>query len=341
MAGMTADLREARVADGASPVRVEFRPSVALKEKLSRLGRTEDVRFSPDNRLLAIAGYTRQVCLFIRFAIEVGPAGPIVTADDFMEVTSDGINQVHGLDFIDDRTLAVANRDNRVDIIRLPAGEPGGRQYHAPVLRHLKGSPLCRIRTPGSLAVGRMPFGQVALFVCNNYTHRVTRHVVAPSLGYLCWRNQVLLQRQLDIPDGIAISATGRWLAVSSHRTNDVKLYDASAPLGADVEPVGTLRQAGCPHGLRFAMDDQRIIVADAGGPFLNVYERGESWAGARDPARTVTVLDNETFLRGHTNPQEGGPKGLDIDKTGTILATTCEEDQLSFFTLGSVLGNA
>jgi DNA-binding beta-propeller fold protein YncE len=332
-------MSETAVAPGASATRVEFRPAASVKKALSRLGRTEDIRFSPDNRLLAIAGFQRRACLFVRVAIEAGASGPVVVADDFMEITSDGISQVHGVDFIDDRTLAVANRDAQVGIIALPAGEPGGRLYHAPVLRRLNGGAFRRIRTPGSIAVGRLPFGQVALFVCNNYAHRVTRHVCAPRLGYLNWRNQVLLRRGLEVPDGIAVSGDGRWLAVSSHATRDVKIFDASAPLGPDVEPVGSLGQLGYPHGLRFTADDRHLVVADAASPNLHVYDRGESWMGPRDPVRSVAVLDRETFLRGRNNPEEGGPKGLDVDRTGTLLAITCEEERLALFTLPSVLG--
>lgn len=335
------DILEPRVADGLTPVRVEFRPSDAVRKALSEFGRTEDIRFSPDNRLLGIAGYHHKACIFLRFEIETGPSGPIVSADDFIEVTSDGISEVHGIDFIDDRTLVVANRDAKVAVIGLPTGTPAGRRHHAAVLRHLRGSRSCRIRTPGSLAVSRMPFGQIALLVCNNYAHRVTRHVVTPQLGYLNWKNHVLLEKGLDIPDGIAVSNDGRWLAVSSHGTQDVKIFDSLAPLGPNAEPAGLLRHANYPHGLRFTGDDRHILVADAASPNVYIYERGQSWAGPRDPARSVAVLDRATFLRGHNNPEEGGPKGLDVDKTGRVLAITCEEEQLAFFTLDSVLGNS
>ncbi|MEW9837659.1 YncE family protein [Mesorhizobium marinum] len=326
---------------GLRPREVAFTATAAVRGALARVGRTEDVRFSPDNRLLAIAGFERRVCLLLRVAIEAGSDGPVVVTDDFMEITSDGIGELHGVDFIDGQTLAVANRDAGVAIIRLPPGAPAGRKHRADVLRHVGGGPFRRIRTPGSLAIGRLPAGQVALFVCNNYAHRVTRHVTAPRFGYLNWRNDVLLRQGLDIPDGIALSGDGRWIAVSSHGTRDVKLYDAAARLGPDAEPAGVLRQANYPHGLRFTADDRHIVVADAASPNLHVYERGDGWEGGRDPVRSVTVLDEATFLRGRHNPEEGGPKGLDIDRTGRVVAVTCEEQQLAFFTLSSVLGNA
>ncbi len=326
---------------GLLPTPVRFDASDAVREALAGLGRTEDIRFSPDNRFLAIAGFLAKKCLLLRIAIAHEASGVVVRADDFVEVTSDGISQVHGIDFIDGRTLAVANRNVKVAIIRLPDGIPAGRRYHAPVLRHLRGGPFCRIKTPGSVAARRLRGGQVEVLICNNYAHRVTRHVVAARLGYLNWRNHILLKQGLDIPDGIAVSADGRWIAVSSHATRDVKIFDAAAPLGPGVEPAGVLREANYPHGLRFTPDDRHIVVADAASPNVHVYERGQSWAGPRDAVRTVAVLDRETFLRGHNNPEEGGPKGLDVDRTGTVLAMTCEEKALAFFTVSSVLGSA
>lgn len=340
-------MQEARAATpaipepGLAPTRARFEASEQVREALARIGRTEDIRFSPDNRLLAIAGFIEKKCLFLKVSIEQGPSGVVVRSDDYVEVTSDGIGMVHGFDFIDGQTLAVANRDKKVAIIRLPDFADGARQYQAPVLKNVRGYPPVRIKSPGSLIARPMRGGQVELLVCNNYVDRVTRHVLAPQLGHLNWRNHVLLSEGLNIPDGIAVSGDGRWIAVSSHATRDVKIYDAAAPLGPKVAPAGILREANYPHGLRFTSDDRHIVVADAASPNVYVYERGESWVGPRDPARAVAVLDRETFLRGHTNPEEGGPKGLDIDRTGAVLATTCEEDLLSFFTMSSVLGNA
>ena len=74
------------LAVGLAPEAVEFRPSRAVAEALARFGRTEDVRFSPDNRLLAIAGYHREACLFLRIEIGQGPRGPLVAANDVREV---------------------------------------------------------------------------------------------------------------------------------------------------------------------------------------------------------------------------------------------------------------
>ncbi|MBZ9996916.1 hypothetical protein [Mesorhizobium sp. BH1-1-4] len=163
---------------------VAFRASQAVRAALSALGRTEDLRFSPDNRLLAIAGFARKRCLLLRIDIEMRPDGPGITIHDFVELRSDGIGEVHGLDFIDDRTLVVANRDGQLAIFALPVESMAGQHREITALRRIDGKPFCKLRTPGSVVARRESGGRVSLLVCNNYTHLVTRHVAIRWLGY-------------------------------------------------------------------------------------------------------------------------------------------------------------
>lgn len=318
---------------------IGFEASDAVRAALSAVGRTEDLRFSPNNRLLAIAGFGRRRCTVLRIDIQPTPDGPRITILDFMELTSEGMGEIHGLDFIDDRTFAVANRDGQVAIFALPAAEPAGQSNDIVPIRRIRGGLFRKLKTPGSVAVRQESHGRYSLLVCNNYTHRVTRHVVNRRLGHRATRNQLLLRQGLDIPDGIAVSHDGQWIAVSSHGTRDVKMYKMSASLGPDTEPAGILQDANYPHGVRFTADDRYMLVADAGSPMLHVYERGAGWDGPRMPSRSIAVLDEGTFLRGRASDEEGGPKGLDIDRSNSVVAVTCEEQTLAFFALAPITG--
>lgn len=318
---------------------IDFKAGGAVRAALAEIGRTEDLRFSPDNRLLAIAGYARKRCLILRVDVETGPDGPGVTLHNFMELTSDSMGEVHGLDFIDDRTLAIANRDGLVALFALPREEPAGQSRQITAIRQLRGRRPYKLNSPGSIAIRLESYGRVSLLVCNNYTHLVTRHVLNRWLGYRATSNQPLLKRGLDIPDGIALSHDGKWIAVSSHGTKDVKIYSMSASLGPDSEPAGILRNAGYPHGVRFTADDRHILVADAGSQMVHVYAGDGGWKEHREPARSVAVLDEATFLRGRASFDEGGPKGLDIDRSNSVVAVTCEEQTLAFFALATILG--
>lgn len=315
--------------------RIDFAVTNAVGDALAAIGRTEDLRFSPDNRLLAIAGFTRRRCLILKIDIEPGARRIVIS--DFMELKSESMGEIHGLDFIDDRTFVVANRDGEVAVFAVPPGEPAGQLREIAPLRRIKGSRFCKLRTPGSVAVRREPLGRFSLLVCNNYRHRITRHVVHPRWGYRALWNQVLLEQSLNIPDGIALSHDGRWVAVSSHGTNDVKIYDMSSPLGRKTQPAGVLENANYPHGLRFTQDGGHILVADAGSPVVHVYAGDGGWSGRRAPSHSVAVMDEATFLRGRASLEEGGPKGLDIDRSNSVVAVTCEEQALAFYSLASI----
>ena len=93
---------------------------------------------------------------------------------------------------------------------------------------------------------------------------------------------------------------------------------------------------------MRFLPDGNHICVTDAGAPFVRIYARPpQGWDGVQDPLFSVRVLDEATYRRGHYNPAEGGPKGIDLDAKGEIMAVTCEEQALAFFRLPSVFDAA
>jgi hypothetical protein len=93
---------------------------------------------------------------------------------------------------------------------------------------------------------------------------------------------------------------------------------------------------------VRFTADGQFILVADAGSPHVRIYQSDHlGWRGVRDPILSVKVLDDDDFLRGRNNIEEGGPKGLDINNDAGIFVTTCETQPLAFFDLSSILESA
>jgi len=315
--------------------------SDVVRAAVSEIGRTEDVRFSPDNRLLALAAFEQNHVLII--AVDVSPGGSScsIALNDCVRLSSDGIGDVHGLDFIDDHTLIVANRDGYVSIIPLPRMPFGGPSVELAPVSVIRRTLFCKVRTPGSVAVTRLGSGFEVL-VCNNYSHRVTQHRIGPGPGFRVRSNRKLLTDGLRIPDGVSISHNGKWIAVSSHETNDVKIYRRSPNFLRNTKVVGRLLGANYPHGVRFTPDDTNVLVADAGGKAVRVYEAGPEvdWRGDRSVARMVDVISEDEFERGRTSPMEGGPKGIDIDRSGRIMVMTCEEAPLRFFTMTDFLGN-
>jgi DNA-binding beta-propeller fold protein YncE len=308
---------------------IPFEAEGAVRATLDAMGRTEDVRLSPDGRRLAIACYARNRVLLVEISVDRTSTGATVALGELREVSSPALHEPHGVDFVDDDTLVVSNRSAGVTVLRIP-DHPGDV---APT-EAARNSGL--LQSPGSVAVRHLGGGRHEALVCNNWGHTVTRHAV-DGAGELS-HGEVVARRFLDVPDGVAISRDGRWVAVSNHNTHSVLVY-AGSTLGEDSEPVGVLRGVLYPHGLRFTGDDRQLLVADAGAPYVHVFTAANGdWLRAGYPAASVRVMSDEVFARGRYNPTEGGPKGIDIDPRTGVLVATSEHLGLAFFDLAAVL---
>lgn len=321
---------------------IDISASGEIRAALSALGRTEDAAFSPDQRRLALAALSENMVAVLD--IDIDRPGPRrhLSVSGILHIRSPGFADPHGLCFLDDATVVVANRRGMVQILRLPAATGGCRTQTMPPSRTLRGGLLSPLRWPGSVAARRLDDHRQELLICNNYAHRVSRHILEAGPGFRVTHNRVLLRRGLDIPDGIAFSGDGRWIAVSSHNTHRVLLYRNTPELGPASDPDGILQGALYPHGLRFSADNRLLLVADAGAPFVRVYARDDmEWSGTRGPLASLRVMDDATYLRGRHNPAEGGPKGIELSADMRLLVTTCEKQPLAFFDLHAELRRA
>lgn len=312
--------------------RMSFLPSDGVKNAMANLGRTEDVQFSPDNRRLAIAGFRENKILILDIKIKTAKGKILVLCEDWLEITSPGFNYPHGLFWIDSGTLIVANRGAEAPIIKIPSKKPDNRSVEiVPVETIKRGRDL--LHTPGSVSVSKISRDLYDVVICNNYAHNVSWHLLDERNNFAPNGSCRLLAKGLDIPDGISHSHSGEWLAVSNHSKNSVFIFKNDSSLDEDSEPIGKLRGMSCPHGLRFSHDDRYIFVADAGAPLVHVYQMDHRcWSGKHFPVYDLRVIDGETFSRGHTNSQEGGPKGIDLTSDDRVLVVSCEEEPIVFF---------
>lgn len=301
---------------------------------LGTIGRTEDIVTGPNGDRVAIVGFLANSILLARLAPTDGTAR--VAVESVLLVHSHDLHHPHGVEFLDESTLVIANRAAELITLTLPddvVGPP--RPYPGSAIVHhvtvdcrplVDATAAVPVRSPGSVAVRRLSSGLVEVYVCNNYVHEVTRHVVARAAdgGWTVVDAELLLRAQLAIPDGIAVSPDHRWLAVSNHDTHEVFVYPLDGTLGPDLPPTGRMRGPSFPHGMQFSADGRRLVVADAAHPFLFVYDTPDGdWAGARRPSAVVRVLDDATFLAARRdNPQEGGPKGVAMLPNGLALTT-------------------
>jgi len=323
----------------ASTLRIPYEASAEVRRALETLGRTEDIAFSPDGARLALAAARAARILILEIQIEsVGDRRRVFVRDGFA-LSPPSIRFPHGVAFLDSQTLVVADRDGYVRVFAIPRLRAGEAELSPAPLRTIRGGWIRRLRWPGSVAVSQAAPGVFDLLVCNNYAHVVTSHRLDTTRAMRVRNQGILLQRGLAIPDGISISADQRWIAVSNHAVGNVFVYARTPQLDGETDPDAILTGIDCPHGLRFASDARHLLVADAAAPFVRVFaEPAGGWRGEQRPIGSLRVLDDETFARGRCNPEEGGPKGIDLDRGRRVLATTCEHQPLAFFDLRNAL---
>ena len=318
---------------------IPFDASKEVAAVIRQLGRTEDVVFSPSNRRMAIAGFrANRIAVF-----DISVAGANGTFDvslpRVVELDAPFLNEPHGICFLGENMLAVANRTGLVHLIDAPlSGSPHDKHSVASRMT-IAGSGHALVHTPGSVAAIAIDADSFELMVCNNYVNHVTRHIVHMGKNIEVTADELAIEAGLDVPDGISHSPDGRWIAVSNHNTHSVFVYARTPALNRVSAPDAVLRNVLCPHGVRFTPDGRFILVADAGAPYVNVYKRGQGdWHGTYDPYSLFPVMEPAVFATGRHNPQEGGPKGIDLDKNMTVLVATCESQTLAFFDLAQVL---
>jgi hypothetical protein len=321
---------------------IQYESSRQVRDVIASLGRTEDVRFSPNNRHLAIAAFSLNQIVIFDIDISSSGRGVRVTLSGGVQIKSSVLNEPHGVDFLDDDTVIVANRGGgNVATFRLPAGSAEFHSRDVAPSAIWPAEPSTLVNTPSTVTVARRERGMSEVLICDHAEHIVTRHVLEARPGGVV-THDVLLRKLLLFPDGAVISPDRRWMAVSNHSTHSVLMYENSTTLSADAVPVGILRRVYAPHGLRFSADGKHLLVADAEAPHVLVYacERND-WSGIRNPTATLTIMDDETFRRGHLGPGDGGPKGLDIDAGSQVIAVTSRCQPIAFFDLPAVMQSA
>lgn len=83
-------------------------------DAIANLGRTEDVKFSPNTRRLAVACFAKNQVAIFDISMPLVSEGSKITLTDVAFISSPYLREPHGVDFIDDDRLIVANQQGDV-----------------------------------------------------------------------------------------------------------------------------------------------------------------------------------------------------------------------------------
>jgi hypothetical protein len=320
---------------------IAFDASPDVRRAIDRFGRTEDVKFSPDNRRVALSSVEDGSIAIVDVEVTIGGDHPKVTVIGATKVTAPGLDYPHGVAFLDDDTIVVANRNASVNVFRLLAGDGKVERVQLAAADPASGFGFELLQGPNSLATTKRVDADTQVVIGHRDAGILTRHLVHEDQSGLLrvTGNEVLLRRWISVVDGVAVSRDGASLAVSNPWHQNVLVYDPASPGHEDSEPACILRGASYPHGVCFSADGRHLFVADAASPRVHVHAReGDSWRGVQYPATSVRVMDDDEFRSGRRSSSDGGPKGVDVDRSGRVLAVTCRSRPLAFFDVVALL---
>jgi hypothetical protein len=140
----------------------------SVTDAVGSLGRTEDVRFSPSNRRLAVASFHRNRIVVLDIDIASSRGATQVALTGGVELSSPTLQWPHGLDFIDDDTLIVTSRRGDVALFKLPSGERGVQSHEVLPIARWPSDGTTLLNAPGSVAVTRVEEDVCEVLICNN-----------------------------------------------------------------------------------------------------------------------------------------------------------------------------
>jgi hypothetical protein len=302
--------------------------------------RSEDARFSPSGQLLAVA---------VQNAIhlmEIAPHETPVRVIRQTELRSPDFAFPHGVEFLSEDVIVVANREAWVTFFRLPASGTWQALMQIEAIHELGCSWFGPKKATRIIETGRKVRcgpGSVRrhgdhLFICANNANTVTKHAFTMRAGEITTGEaSLLLQTGLNILDGITISRDGRWIALADAGNNRVVVCHADT--GAEASVIRDPRLHS-PHGLCFDPTGRILYVSDAGEPLLHVFAspNGHWNTSMGSSAFSLAGIGDEPFWKTKLSvPEEfrslvGGLKGLDLHPSGHLLVGSCLNQPSAFF---------
>jgi hypothetical protein len=322
---------------------ISYDASSEIHSVISGISRTEDLKLSPDNSRLAIVDFVCNKIFLFSVRIQVldsSDVSPGIEILDYSVITSDSFQNPHGVAFLGNDNLIVCNRAADVCLFRIPTPGVYPRERKLKPYKTIsgKGDLLAKVKTPGSVDCYQLDDNSYRVMVCNNHWHFISSHIIKPGKTARIINQGTLIQNALRIPDGVSISHDTDWIAISNHVDGEILIYKNTAELNSKTKAAAVLKGVVCPHGVRFSPDG-KVLVADAASQYLHVYESDNgNWNGEQYPARSIRIMDDETFYNGRYDSREGGLKGIDIDNTGRVLVTTHRFGVLGFYDLKKLL---
>ncbi|PHS71053.1 MAG: hypothetical protein COB23_02000 [Methylophaga sp.] len=320
--------------------KLDYHASPELHRVIASIGRTEDVKFSADEKLLAVVDFLVDKVHLFKISLENDELSQSITLSQCITISSDDFKRPHGLFFLGCEHFVVTNRAGDIALFKCPIATVEVSEIKLAPIAIFRGRRfLGRIYSPGSVASYQISDNVHRVMVCNNYWNTIVSFTVELTDGVRIKNNGVLIKKGLSTPDGISISPDQKWVAVSNHDTSAVLVYPLTSILNRFTAPAGVLTGVAYPHGIRFSNDGKKLFVADAGRQYLHIYESSDGcWDKSLEPWKSIKMVTDDIFSKAIMTPEEGGLKGIDIANSDKLFLASAEYQVLDFYAVNEVL---
>lgn len=316
-----------------------FEATEAVLSALDNIGRTEDLSFSPNNLRLAIVSYSLSKVVIFDLDVRIATNIESILFTDCYEIISPDLNHPHGIAWLDNQTIIVANRFGAAVVLAVPAINPLHKVVVLSALQYINVTDTDKEYSTDCIDVYPLGLGLYEVLICSNNRNCISHHILDKNDNFSLKASSILLKKDFNLPDGVKFSPNMRWIAVSNHDDHTVFIFENLLALNISSPPCGILLGVSYPHGITFSSDLHTIFVADAGAPFVyGYYSESGNWRGEYMPFTRIKVVSDELFIRDHVNEQEGGVKGVSFIQGTNLLAMTCNARPLVFFDLTQIL---
>lgn len=311
----------------------------------NNLQRLEGIAFSTSGNIIGVAtSDTNTIFLFRRKPDGLFEDTPYWTING----PESRLNYPHDLSFSlsgDTELLAVAQRAGSISIYEK---NKANDNYSTDPVFEICG-PETRLNYTDGVAF--VPPNNDYLAACNLNTSRISfyRRTPGSSIGFKL-EPVFELKHGVFMPDGLAFSQSGEWLAVANHGNHTVSIYQrrklilSRRKLKYGPRPVTIIKDPGFryPHSVAFTPKTNHLVVTNAGANYFSVYEPKRRYSKMRwsqSPVLQKIVGPDNIFQEVNArNKMEGGPKGIAIHKNS--LAVCSPEHGIKIYSFRENLSN-
>jgi WD40 repeat protein len=260
---------------------------------VSKIGRVEAVRVSPDLKKIAYASFDSNQIVVFNFNIK----HKSIFVHECIYVECE-LKQPHDFAWINNSTIVVANRNGPAIILSTP-NEFKKTQFILKIEHEIcnKTNAVCVLEIKNGWR----------LFFCSVF-HYIS--YVDIDINFNIKEKGIYFKKNIKVPDGVAINKAKTKIAITSALTNKIIICDLQNP--NNTIELDSIR----PHGLDFISDD--VIVSSGGNdPYLNFWNLNK-----KNKFKLMALSKKQFSLRG--NETEGGIKGINFCPDLGVLFATC-----------------